>query len=337
MPSILARNGRWRALVRRAGHTRCATFATRAAANAWAHTVERELDELKSTGVMQPRGLQLEDLIDRYTEQLYPLKPWGRTKTADLARLRKDLGKYAAGGLSTAILAKYFRGRHMEGAGGVVVSSQIGYLVGVLRTARTLWHLDVPLQAALDARSALLRTSLVARSRRRDRRVTDTEISALVELFATWKTTVPMGDIVQFAVATTMRVSEICRLSRRDLNKTARTIIIRNRRHPQDKAGNDQAVPLLDATGYDALAIIERQPKSADRIFPYNSRTVSAYFTSGVAELGLLDLHFQDLRHEGISRLFEARYRVEEIALLSGHRDWQELKRYALHGRCSRA
>src|SRR5678816_3745928 len=161
MPSILARNGRWRALVRKAEHTRCATFATRAAAKAWAHTVEREFDELKSTGVIQPRGLQLEDLIDRYTEELYPLKPWGRTKTADLARLKKDLGKYAAGGLSTAILAKYFRGRRIKGAGGVVVSSQIGCLIGVLRTARTLWHLDVPLQAALDARSALLRTGAV--------------------------------------------------------------------------------------------------------------------------------------------------------------------------------
>jgi integrase len=71
-----------------------------------------------------------------------------------------------------------------------------------------------------------------------------------------------------------------------------------------------------------------RQPRPGPRVFPYNSRTVSAYFTRAVAELKLPDLHLHDLRHEAISRLFAAGYRIEQVALVSGHRDWGMLKRY---------
>lgn len=40
------------------------------------------------------------------------------------------------------------------------------------------------------------------------------------------------------------------------------------------------------------------------------------------------DLRFHDLRHEGISRLFEQGYQIQEVSMVSGHRDWGSLKRY---------
>jgi hypothetical protein len=98
------------------------------------------------------KGLTLGDLIDRYIRELYPLRAWGRTKSADLARLKEDLGHLRADTLTSAHFTDHFRERYAEGAGAVVISAQIGYLIGVLRVARTLWHLDVALQGALDAR-----------------------------------------------------------------------------------------------------------------------------------------------------------------------------------------
>jgi hypothetical protein len=56
MASIIKVGSSWRALVRKGGHSRCQSFATQAAAKAWARTVETEIEELKSTGHMQPRG-----------------------------------------------------------------------------------------------------------------------------------------------------------------------------------------------------------------------------------------------------------------------------------------
>ena len=53
-------------------------------------------------------------------------------------------------------------------------------------------------------------------------------------------------------------------------------------------------------------------------------------------------MHFHDLRHEGTSRLFEAAFRIEQVALVTGHKDWKMLRRYtrlnpeALHGIAAR-
>ena len=330
MPSIIKRGNRYRALVRKGGHVKCATFGTRGAAKAWAATVEQEIDELRASGVMQPRGQTLGDLIDRYTQEIYPLKPWGRTKTADLVRLKKDLGHHNVATINSHLLTEYFRKRQRAGSGGVVVSSQIGYLIGVLTTARTLWHLDVPLQAALDAREGLSRVRMIGKSKRRDRRVTDAEIGTLIAYFRRKpRGGIPFPDIIQFCVATTMRISEVCRLEWRDLDETNKSIVIRSRKHPTDKIGNDSVVPLLNATGYDAFDIIKRQWKDeGHKIFPYNSRSVSNLISRAVEATRIKDLHLHDLRHEGISRLFEAGYRIEQVALVSGHRDWASLKRY---------
>jgi integrase len=126
-----------------------------------------------------------------------------------------------------------------------------------------------------------------------------------------------------------MRISEVCRLEWRDLNERDRTVIIRDRKHPTDKLGNDQEVPLLAVAGLDAYAIATRQPRTSKRIFPYNSHTIGSYVTRASQALDLAPpICLHDLRHEGVSRLFDAGYRIEQVALVSGHRDWAMLKRY---------
>lgn len=304
------------------------TFATRAAAKAWADALERQVEELRAAGVMQARGLTLGDLIQRYILELYPLRPWGRSKTADLARLKKDLGDVPAGEITSFLITQHFRKRHADGAGAVVISAQLGYLVGVLRVARTLWHLDVPLQAAIDARIALQNIRLLGKSQQRARHVSDAELKKLIAYFEARPSAVPMAEIVQFCIASAMRISEVRLLEWQDFDAKAKTVIIRNRQHPKDKSGNDQSVPLLRATGHDAFKIAQRQPRTGPRIFPYSSATVGSYFTRASTALGIDDLHLHDLRHEAIRRLFAAGYRIEQVALVSGHRDWATLKRH---------
>jgi integrase len=85
-------------------------------------------------------------------------------------------------------------------------------------------------------------------------------------------------------------------------------------------------VPLLG----EAWEIVQRQPRDAgdDRIFPIEPGTLSKAFTGACRRLAIVDLHLHDLRHEGVSRLFEAGYSIEQVALVSGHRDWRHLRRY---------
>ena len=50
------------------------------------------------------------------------------------------------------------------------------------------------------------------------------------------------------------------------------------------------------------------------------AESVSAAFQRACNRLGIVDLHFHDLRHEGITRLFESGLSIEEVAVISGHR-----------------
>ncbi|WP_320409374.1 MULTISPECIES: tyrosine-type recombinase/integrase [unclassified Aureimonas] len=45
--------------------------------------------------------------------------------------------------------------------------------------------------------------------------------------------------------------------------------------------------------------------------------------------LGVEDLRFHDLRHEGVSRLFEIGLNIPQVSVVSGHRSWISLKRYS--------
>jgi integrase len=328
MASIQRIGQRWRALVRKAGHVECKTFGTRKLAESWATTVEHELDQLKSTGFLQPKGKTLADIIDRYSAEVYPLKPWGRSKTADLKLLKNALGSHLVSNLSHELILEAFTDMHDEGAGGVTISARAGYLIGVLSTAKDVWRLNVPLDAAISARSALSKLGLIKKSKHRDRRVSDAEIKRVIEHLQRKATTLPLSDIFWFSVTVGARISETCRLQWADLNDSDKTIRFRDRKHPSEKMGNHQIVPLLTVAGHDAYSIVAAQPRKSKRIFPVNAKTVGTYFSEAVAELGIKDLHLHDLRHEAISRLFEADYRIEQVALVSGHRDWASLKRY---------
>ena len=55
-------------------------------------------------------------------------------------------------------------------------------------------------------------------------------------------------------------------------------------------------------------------PRRDDRIFPYSTDAISAAFTRACKVLGIEDLHFHDLRHEGVSRLFEMGWTIPQVA-----------------------
>jgi integrase len=69
-------------------------------------------------------------------------------------------------------------------------------------------------------------------------------------------------------------------------------------------------------------------PEAGPEIFPASADAISAAFTRACKLLGIDDLHFHDLRHDGISRLFEMGWTIPHAAAVSGHRSWSSLKRY---------
>jgi len=101
-------------------------------------------------------------------------------------------------------------------------------------------------------------------------------------------------------------------------------ILVRDMKHPGDKKGNNVYCELTP----EALAIVKSMPRDEERIFPHSTDAISAAFTRACRILGIEDLRFHDLRHEGISRLFEMGRTIPQVAAVSGHRSWTSLKRY---------
>jgi integrase len=198
----------------------------------------------------------------------------------------------------------------------------------VFKTAKGLWKLPVSPEPIEVARANMGHLKISTKSTERKRRPTEQEIDRLCD-YLDEHSSLPMRDIIDFAIESAMRIEEITLLRWVDLNEADRTILIRNRKHPRDKVGNGQEVPLLGRT----FEIVQRQPKPAEltpasRIFPVLADTVSTIFPRAKKALGIDDLRFHDLRHEGVSRLFEQGCQIQEVALVSGHRDWKMLARY---------
>ena len=133
-----------------------------------------------------------------------------------------------------------------------------------------------------------------------------------------------MSKIILFALYSTRRQEEITLMVREDLDAEHLEIVVRNMKNPGEKIGNDVTTTLTP----EALQIIELHGEKKGRIWPYNSDSISASFTRTCKILGILDLHFHDLRHEGITRLFEMGWSIPRVACVSGHRAWKSLQRY---------
>nr|WP_315428393.1 site-specific integrase [uncultured Albidiferax sp.] len=327
-------SGNWRAQVRRKGSYASETFRRHKDAQEWALATERRID-LGGTAsrpkVKDPTTFG--DLINLHvTDMKEVMRAPRRSKAFTLDALQTKLGKVRLKELTRERLIQFGKDRAKEGAGPVTIGMDIGYIKLVVSHAAAVHGIGVQVEPIDLARIALKRLGLVGKGRERDRRPTLDELQALTDYFENnHRQIIPIGRIMRFAIATAMRQDEICRIRWEDIDAKARTVIVRDRKDPRDKNGNDQKVPLLTATGFDAWAILQEQKSFSGRsslVFPYNGRSVGTAFRRGCKELKIKDLKFHDLRHEAASRLFEAGFTIEQTALVTGHKDWKMLKRY---------
>ncbi|MFY0612899.1 MAG: site-specific integrase [Hyphomicrobiaceae bacterium] len=327
-------SGRWRAQVRRKGQNASKTFRLKSDAEAWAIEAERAVDlgQDPSSPRIDTKST-FGHLIDLHIADMQEVgRPLLRSKAKNLEKLKADLGRIPLNSLNRERLIAFGKARSKEGAGPVTIGMDLGYIRTILVHATAVHGIETPTEQVTLARVALRRLGVVGKGDERDRRPTQDELDRIIAYHDNNpRQLIPVGRIVEFAVATGMRQDEICSLSWSDIDLEARLATVRNRKDPRRKQGNHQQVPLLDVTGYDAVTILEKQRRRepvCDRAFPYNGRSVGSAFRRACRELGIKDLRFHDLRHEATSRLFEAGFDIPEVSLVTGHKDWKMLRRY---------
>jgi integrase len=323
MGIIQKRGDNYRVLIRKAKRKPISrTFPNKAIAVRWMTRTEAELSDNK---YVQHDEVLFSALVKQYFDEFDTVKPFGANKTSTMNILNAGLGKYHLHELTEPVLLAYLMGVAEGGAGPATVQTYTIYLRGLLKTAVTDWKMTYNLTTLDTVCNRLRRQGLVGSSVRRERRPTADELDRICDyLDNRQRTVIPAGTIVRFAVASAMRLAEIMRLRWDDLNTKKKTIVVRSRKHPSMKATNHQTVPLLGET----FDIVNAQPRTAPFVFPYNHESVSAAFERACDALGIDDLRFHDLRHEGVSRLFELGYSTMEVMMVSGHKDVNSLRRY---------
>jgi integrase len=107
--------------------------------------------------------------------------------------------------------------------------------------------------------------------------------------------------------------------------KQAAPVWVKRRETELDEPGAIERANRSGTTVASMIEIMQSMPRLGDEIFPYNSESVSTAWSRACERAGIKDLHFHDLRHDGVSRLFQMGWDIPRVASVSGHRDWNSL------------
>lgn len=269
-------------------------------------------------------------LLTRYIEHLESVEPIGRSKRSTIHVLtHSPIGSVSIHALTAPVIIEHCRQRKLAGISTATINGDLVYIRTACKTGRAMFGLDIDMQAVEDATAQLKSLGWISGSRKRTRRPTEDELTRLrayfVDRSARRNNALPMADLMDFAITSCRRQEEITKLRWDTIRDSDRTAVISDLKHPRHKTGNDRRFKLLQ----DAWDIIQRQPRTeSPLVFPFVSTTLGAAFTSACRTLEIADLHFHDLRHHGVSLLFERGYSIQEVQMISLHDSWTTLQRY---------
>jgi len=328
MATFQHRGKKWRAIVRRKGFApQSMSFPTLGMARTWAERLEREQAQRVAAGKTDVDYWTVRQCFDWYMDPERGHEPWGRTKEADLSRVKGyAIADRIAAELKSPDYVAHIEGRRRTGAGPATAGNDLIWLRVVLEATRAGKGVPVNLQEMDDAAKNLRDRRLIQKSKYRDRRLEPGEEEKLLAYFRgrDARSDIPMVDVMLFALATARRESEITRLRWDALRPDVGTAFLDDVKHPRHKTGNRKEFRMTP----EAWAIINRQPRTSERVFPYNPKSIGTAFSNTCSVLGIPNLRFHDLRHEATSRLFELGYAIHEVAQFTLHESWATLKRY---------
>ena len=303
----------WQAQVRKKGQPlQTKTFETRALAEQWARAIEVEMDKGVFISRAEAESTTLKELLERYLEEITPLKKGAASKTNRArALIRLPLARRYVAGIRGVDIARY-RDERLRKVTPSTVKRDLVLLGHVFEVARKEWgiHVHNPVR---DIR-------LPADNRPRDRRLQAGEEARLLE--ACREARNPwLLPIVQLALETAMRQGELIRLHWEHIDLNRRTAHL-----PDTKNGEARTVPLSTT----AVRVLRTLPRSLHGpvFLGLTTEAVKRAYIRAVRRAGIENLRFHDLRHEATTRLFEKGLNIMEVASITGHKDLRMLRRY---------
>lgn len=198
------------------------TFATRAEAQRWAKRRELEIDRMIERGERPLKksrhATTLADAIDKYVSDY-----GGRIGSTKAQVLKTIRNEYEIAGMACENIkskhivdfVKAIRGRAGVRSAATALN-YLSHLAAVFKVAHAAWGLPLSVDEMRSATAACTALKYTAKAKRRTRRPTLEELDQLMEHFLKGyrarPSSCPMHKIVAFAIFSTRRQDEICRL-----------------------------------------------------------------------------------------------------------------------------
>ena len=315
MATFRKRKDKWQVQVRLKGLPAISrSFVLLNDAKAWARDVEAEATRSDLPSFQkQKMKCSVRELLKRYDLEIARYKkcyPSEKYTIAYLARCAFTLNSLDE--ISEADFAKYKKQR-LNQVKPATFNREIAILRHMFQIAETEWKYPIKKNPLKDFKKPKVQNE-------RQRRLSHGEYVKLRQ--ASLKTINPyIWTIVELALETAMRRGEIIGICKSHIDFDKRLLQI-----PLTKTGCARTIPLSQK----AFSILESvaNVSVADKLFPITANSFRLAWEKLVKRAGITDLHFHDLRHEAVSRLFEKGLSVPEVALISGHKTYKMLMRY---------
>jgi integrase len=309
MATIRKRGSKWQAQIRKSNQPAITkSFTSKTEAKQWVKMVESEIERGVFINHSLAETTSFNELLDRYLLEIAPSKRSLATIKSRIKNLKIELGYHTISAIKPNLLSTY-RDKRSSLVSLNAARKDLQFIRMLLNVADREWGIRLP--HGNPANFVRMPPDTPAR----DRRLNDSELSEILSVISQ-----DVKPIIQFAVETGMRRSEITNLEWQHINIKNRTAHI-----PITKTDTPRTIPL----SHQAVAILKSLPRQINgKVFWVRPKTVTAAFKRACDQAKIIDLRFHDLRHEATSRFFEKGLNVMEVSSITGHKDLKMLKRY---------
>lgn len=324
------------------------TFSSMRLAQKWLAMREEEIEENPDIllGRSDVTNITLANAIEKYLDEVG--NEYGRTKTYCLRLIQKfPIAQYIITKIKPADISEHVALRKggyakldLKPIATSTLQHELLHIRGVLSHASVMWDVNVDLAGFDKATAQLRKTRQISSSGKRDRLPTTAELKKLTEYFyRKWQKPVysyPMHLIVWFAIFSCRRESEITEMLLADYDEDNEVWKVRDLKNPNGSKGNHKEFNVLEPCRkmIELLQVKSTRKRMLNRgydkdlLIPLSPKTIGSEFRNACKILGIDDLRFHDLRHEGCTRLAEEGFTIPQIQQVSLHDSWGSLERY---------
>ena len=295
MAHIRRHRNKWQSIVRISGHPIIAkSFTSFADAKRWSAEVELKIRR-EDAGIAKIKFPTFYEVGLRYISDVSITKKGFRNERNIIKSLfHESWSDYPLNKISPNVVGK-FRDKHLKTINGSSVNRKLDVVSTIFTTCRKEWGYPVD--------NPVLSIRRPKKAEPRNRRFTDHELDKLIKGN---RTSPKLRSIIQIALETAMRQSEILRVKLEHIN--GNTLFI-----PVAKT-KPRTIPLT----LKAISLLN----NSELPFNITGNALSKQFRKLCKHYGIEDAHFHDLRKQSLTNfMLKKKLSVAETMMIAGHSD----------------